>query len=122
MEKLLTVAQAGNLLNVHGETVRQWLRSGKLRGVKLGPRSWRVPEAALRELTTVNTSPSPAQSDTPPTGDAAPLSLEGFLVQTETFRARLERQGVSFENADGAELVRAGHNARTKQLMDRDGA
>src|SRR5215216_2947318 len=50
MEKLLTVEQAGALLNVHSETVRQWLRSGRLRGVKLGHRSWRVSEGALREL------------------------------------------------------------------------
>jgi excisionase family DNA binding protein len=49
MEKALTVEQAAEVLQVLPITVRRWLRSGRVRGVKLG-RVWRVPESALHEL------------------------------------------------------------------------
>lgn len=49
-EMLLTVEQAAERLQVHRETVRRHLQSGKLRGIKRG-RLWRVPESALLETT-----------------------------------------------------------------------
>jgi excisionase family DNA binding protein len=50
MEKMLTVGEVSAALQVHAETVRAWLRVGKLRGTKLGPRSWRVPQSAIDEM------------------------------------------------------------------------
>ncbi len=47
MEKHLTVKGVAELLQVHPQTVREWLRDGKLEGVKFGARSWRVPMSAL---------------------------------------------------------------------------
>lgn len=35
-KKLLTVEQVAKHLQVHPETVRRWLRGGRLRGVRLG--------------------------------------------------------------------------------------
>jgi len=113
VERLLTVDQAGRILNVHGETVRQWLRSGKLRGVKLGRRSWRVPETALRELTEVRSSDQEGPRTTA-------FNFQEWLAQVEEFRAALERKGVSFEGIDGAELVRAGREERTRRLLGDD--
>ena len=49
MEKFLTVEQVSDLLQVHLDTVRFWLRTGKLPGVKVG-RAWRIPEGALQTL------------------------------------------------------------------------
>lgn len=44
--KLLTPEQAAERLNVSPVTVRKWLRSGKLRGVKVSV-LWRVKESDL---------------------------------------------------------------------------
>jgi excisionase family DNA binding protein len=35
-KRLLTVEQVADRLQVHPETVRRWLRAGRLRGVRLG--------------------------------------------------------------------------------------
>jgi excisionase family DNA binding protein len=41
--ELLTVEQVANYLQVHPETVRKWLRDGRLAGINLGRRGgWRV--------------------------------------------------------------------------------
>ncbi len=48
-EKLHTVQEAAELLSIAPKTLLDWLRAGKVRGVKLG-RSWRVPESAIEEL------------------------------------------------------------------------
>ena len=52
VEKLLTVGDAAKVLLVKPTTVREWLKAGKLKGMKMG-RLWRVwkseLEAFLRE-------------------------------------------------------------------------
>lgn len=48
MELLLTVEQAAERLQLAPFTVREHLKSGKLRGIKRG-RVWRIPETALQE-------------------------------------------------------------------------
>ncbi len=45
-EKLLTPEDAAQALVVKPETLRGWLRTGKLKGVKVG-RLWRVRESDL---------------------------------------------------------------------------
>ena len=45
-EKLLTVEDAAKVLLVKPTTVREWLKAGKLKGVKMG-RLWRVRESEL---------------------------------------------------------------------------
>ena len=47
-EMLLTIEQAAERLQLHGDTVRKQLQRGALRGIKRG-RVWRVPESALTE-------------------------------------------------------------------------
>ena len=49
MEKLLSIREAAELMNVQEETIRHWLRSGKLEGLKAG-RVWRVKPAAVEEF------------------------------------------------------------------------
>lgn len=47
-ERWLTVPEVADVLRVHPETVREWLRSGRLEGVRIGRRSgWRISEAQL---------------------------------------------------------------------------
>ena len=46
MEKLLSPEQVGEILGVSQKMVRDWLRAGRIKGVKLG-RIWRVRESDL---------------------------------------------------------------------------
>ncbi len=48
MEKLLTPEQVADILQVSVKTIKNWLRSGKLRGVKMG-QLWRIEQEALQE-------------------------------------------------------------------------
>ncbi len=48
-EELLTVDEAAARLKIKADTVRKWLRSGKLRAAKLG-RSWRILDSAVEAL------------------------------------------------------------------------
>jgi excisionase family DNA binding protein len=45
----MTPAQVAKSLQVKERTVSQWLKTGKLRGTKIG-RLWRVPEDSLNEF------------------------------------------------------------------------
>jgi excisionase family DNA binding protein len=49
VERLYTKEEAAQILSVSPVTLGDWLRAGKIRGVKLG-RVWRIPESALEEL------------------------------------------------------------------------
>ncbi|MDW7729699.1 MAG: helix-turn-helix domain-containing protein [Bacillota bacterium] len=45
----LTVEEAAAILKVRENTVRDWLKSGKLKGFKVG-RVWRLTEEAIAEF------------------------------------------------------------------------
>lgn len=50
-ERYLTVAQVAETVQVHPETVREWLRDGKLRGALINRRAgWRVRESDLAQF------------------------------------------------------------------------
>lgn len=49
--RLLTMSEAATALKLNPQTVRRWLREGRLRGVRTGEGTgtiWRVPESALQ--------------------------------------------------------------------------
>lgn len=49
--EMLTVAEVAKRLKVNVETVRRWLRSGRVKGVPLGDRAgWRIPKSELQRL------------------------------------------------------------------------
>ena len=52
-DPLLTVREVADRLRLKPETVRRWLRSGRLRGISLGSdhAGWRVRESEVRRLT-----------------------------------------------------------------------
>ncbi len=60
-DRLLTVAEVADRLRLNPETVRRWLRHGKLAGISLGSDrgGWRVPASELRRLTGAIDQPSP---------------------------------------------------------------
>lgn len=51
-ERVLTVDEVAERLRVTTEAVRRWLRSGKLKGVRIGSTKagWRIPESEVRRL------------------------------------------------------------------------
>ena len=49
-ERVLTVEEVASRLRVTPAAVRQWLRSGRLRGFKAGPKVWRTSEEALADF------------------------------------------------------------------------
>lgn len=56
METLHTVEQAAKILQLHPDTVRIWLRDGRLRGRKMG-RVWRIAAEELRRLSEAPAEP-----------------------------------------------------------------
>ena len=46
-EKLFTTETVARALLVKPDTLRGWLRTGKIKGVKVGNRLWRVRESEL---------------------------------------------------------------------------
>lgn len=50
-DPLMTVATVAALFDVKPATIREWLKDGTLRGVKIGKgHYWRVPQSAAIEL------------------------------------------------------------------------
>jgi excisionase family DNA binding protein len=106
-EAFLTVEQAARQLQVAPYTLRDWLKTGRLRGIKLG-REWRVPERALREL-----SNGAAQS-TLAGASGGESTLSGFLAKAEALTQRLE--GAGFGGVDSAELIRDAREERARRV------
>ena len=80
MPRLFTVHEIARILQMHEETVRVLLRSGRLKGIKLGPHAtlpgrfeWRITDQALRRFLDGETEPI-ATVEHP--GDAAPHAGE----------------------------------------------
>ncbi|HEV2107657.1 MAG TPA: helix-turn-helix domain-containing protein [Thermomicrobiales bacterium] len=50
-EQLWTVEEASARLRIHPESLRRWLREGKVAGYRLSRRAgWRVPEEEIQRL------------------------------------------------------------------------
>jgi len=51
-ERMYTVAEVAERLRLHQQTVRDWLRSGKLKGIRLGgtKAGWRIPDSEVARL------------------------------------------------------------------------
>jgi len=48
--KLLTVKQVADILLVHKQTVRKYIRDGKLKCIRLGPKAIRISRADLNSF------------------------------------------------------------------------
>ncbi|MGI8854596.1 MAG: helix-turn-helix domain-containing protein [Thermomicrobiales bacterium] len=63
--RVYTVHEVAQILQMHEETVRTLLRSGRLKGIKLGPHAtlpgrfeWRVTDQALRQFLELTAEPA----------------------------------------------------------------
>lgn len=68
---MLNPRQVAEILGVHQKTVHLWLRSGRLRGIKISYRAWRIPQSALDSFLADNSNARFRQSQKK-SGDVAP--------------------------------------------------
>ena len=54
--QMLTPKIVAGILGVHQKTVHLWLRNGKLKGVKISYRAWRIPRSALDQFIEQNSN------------------------------------------------------------------
>jgi len=54
--QMLNPRQVAEILGVHQKTVHLWLRSGRLQGVKISYRAWRIPRTALDSFIATNSN------------------------------------------------------------------
>lgn len=80
MARVLTVKQAAELLQADADTVRDWLRRGRIPGRRIG-RDWRISEEALHEWL----KGGPARQRVDAFGMLAHLKREGEEDHTEAF-------------------------------------
>jgi excisionase family DNA binding protein len=48
--KLYSPEEVAELTGLKPSTIRTWLRSGKLKGIKMSGRTWRISEEAVEEF------------------------------------------------------------------------
>jgi len=56
--QMLTPKEVADRLGVHQKTVHLWLRSGKLQGIKISYRAWRIPRESLDSFIESNSNRS----------------------------------------------------------------
>jgi len=59
-DRFITVEEAAELLQIHPQTVRLWLRNGKLRGRLIGGRKsgYRIPASEINRVLSTDEQPS----------------------------------------------------------------
>ncbi len=98
---LMTVKQAAEYLQVNPKTLYRWLAAGKVPGVRLGDRSWRVKRATLAGWVRQQTREAISAGRM-----AARLhALAGLRELRERMR---ERNGGPLPSGYGADLIREG--------------
>jgi excisionase family DNA binding protein len=73
--QMLTPKAVAGILGVHQKTVHLWLRNGKLKGVKISYRAWRIPQSALDQFIEQNSNLSPQTG----TEDQKKVEIHGIL-------------------------------------------
>lgn len=62
-DQMLNPKEVADILGVHQKTVHLWLRTGKIEGIKISYRAWRVPRSALTRFIEQNKN-NPKKTDT----------------------------------------------------------
>ncbi len=115
-ERFLTSVQASQLLGINPDTMRRYLREGKVRALRLG-KDWKIPESSLSDLArggrlAKGGKPiAPESASTPMPRDQA-AKLQAFLKLANDLRPVIEagtRSGATF---DAAEMIRQSREER----------
>ncbi len=115
--------EAARVLGVNVQTMRKYLRTGKVRGLRLG-RDWRVSDLALHELAASGPSDYPRRPIRKPAGvqsvqiTESAAQMERFLSAAKVLQGRLRQNGYS--GASGAEIVSAARDERTARIVGDD--
>ncbi|MDD5143554.1 helix-turn-helix domain-containing protein [Methanoregula sp.] len=83
--QMLNPRQVAEVLGVHQKTVHLWLRSGKLQGIKISYRAWRIPQSALDSFLATHSNIRARQQkgsigNTPHVQEAVPAGKQSNLI------------------------------------------
>ncbi|AGB03487.1 DNA-binding protein, excisionase family [Methanoregula formicica SMSP] len=83
--QMLNPRQVAEILGVHQKTVHLWLRSGRLQGIKISYRAWRIPQSALDTFLSNNSNirsrqQKDSQGSLPDQKEAAPTVKQSTLI------------------------------------------
>ena len=73
--QMLTPKAVAGILGVHQKTDHLWLRNGKLKGVKISYRAWRIPRSALDQFIEQNSNVVPGKDVKEPLREERDSSL-----------------------------------------------
>ena len=130
--RYFTVAQAARELQVHRTTITRWIRSGRLRASRVGPKSVRIREADLEQVitsATVTGKEVTAMKERQPTEyttvarlPVKPLTEEekdralATLDRLRELREKLRREVGTFPPSE--DIIREERAKRSKHLAD----
>jgi excisionase family DNA binding protein len=113
MERYLTVKETARALRVTAGTVRRWLRTGRLHGVKIG-HAYRVPESALSTPAAVRPEPgAPALSEWDPEENRRKMEYALKLIDELAPRIRAG----TLRSLDVAAEIDAMREERTRDVL-----
>jgi excisionase family DNA binding protein len=127
--ELLTKREVAELLRVSEVTVARWLKQGRLRAYRVGPRAIRVRREDVERLLTPIAETSDVRMEEPSEPDwreraLRPLTPEEverrweWLKQADEIRRELREQRGGVPFSDSAELIRRERERRTRQIDD----
>mgnify|MGYP001174280144 FL=1 len=93
METLYSTAEAAEILRIALRTVSLWIRTGKLRAVKVG-KNWRIPESALEEM-------AAGEIHTPKNHKLAPAAMRKKRVSAGKFSLDMSFEDLPAESVAG---------------------
>jgi excisionase family DNA binding protein len=80
--QMLNPRQVAEILGVHQKTVHLWLRTGRLQGIKISYRAWRIPQSALDAFLLTNSNIRSRQQKDTPKGSPEPKEAEATGKQS----------------------------------------
>jgi len=119
-ERFLTSVQASQLLGINPDTMRRYLREGKVRALRLG-RDWKIPESSLSDLAkggrlAKGGKPIAPASASAPTQSEQAGKMHAFLQLADELRPMIESGTRHSVNFDAAEMIRDSHEERDREL------
>jgi excisionase family DNA binding protein len=82
--QMMTPKAVAAILGVHQKTVHIWLRNGKLKGVKISYRAWRIPRSALDQFIEQNSNVMPQRGMVEEQGAGITSSLSSNAISNPT--------------------------------------
>lgn len=86
--QMLTPKEVAEILGVHRKTVHLWLRTGKLQGIKISYRAWRIPRTAL--ISFIEQSGNVSQPNKPIVKKGEDIDIPNKMLLGETTTAKKE--------------------------------